>query len=186
VPFQVWVWVAIPFPVADPYRPDAPWHIPSPFPSQRNGSTSTAGDPDELPLDVNFWYFLVVYYGLYLHVALLFITKIFDLYRLNWWPKRIGGRLSYAFFWCTALAIGWAAHEVDLVERLRRWTGRDGQRDNYDWERKTFWTTLTFCTMAFPYVLPYRPKRLKGCFRLTLPDHSVAQRPRLLLGAQAR
>ena len=175
---QVWVWVAIPFPVADPYQPDAPWHIPSPFPSRRNG-TDVPADSDDLPLDLNFYFYLVVYYGLYLHVALLFVTKIFDLYRLNWWPSRIGGRLSYAFFWCSALVIGWAAHEVDLVERLRRWTGRE--RSNYDWERKSFWTTLTFCTMGLPCVLhlPARPfpadSSLVGC-----------QRPRLLLGPEAR
>lgn len=65
------------------------------------------------------------------------MTAIFNLYRLNWWPRRVGGRLSYFSFWSAALAVGWAAHEVDLVDRLRRWLGRDGARGENDWERKS-------------------------------------------------
>lgn len=56
--------MSIPFPVADPYAPDTPWHLPS----RGNASLPDApGDgPRELPLDVNFYFFLFVYYGLYL------------------------------------------------------------------------------------------------------------------------
>ena len=37
--------------------------------------------PDDLPVDINFWFFLVVYYGAYLAVALIWVTCLFNLYR---------------------------------------------------------------------------------------------------------
>lgn len=33
---------------------------------------------------VNFWFFLFVYYGFYNLTALIWITKVFNIYRLNW------------------------------------------------------------------------------------------------------
>lgn len=36
-------------------------------------------------VQVNFWFFLFVYYGFYNVVALVWITKIFNLYSLNWY-----------------------------------------------------------------------------------------------------
>ena len=34
---------------------------------------------------VNFWFFLFVYYGFYNLTALIWITKVFNLYSLNWY-----------------------------------------------------------------------------------------------------
>ena len=55
------------------------------------------GDDQDVPLpgsrtpghgaarvQINFWFFLFVYYGFYNLVALIWITKVFNLYRLNW------------------------------------------------------------------------------------------------------
>jgi hypothetical protein len=35
-------------------------------------------------VQVNFWFFLFVYYGFYNVTALIWVTKLFNLYRLNW------------------------------------------------------------------------------------------------------
>lgn len=36
---------------------------------------------DALPVDINFWFFLLIYYGAYLAVALIWVTCLFNLYR---------------------------------------------------------------------------------------------------------
>lgn len=71
----VWVWVAIPFPVSDPYKDDPFPDIPS-WPKrpkhkhdddgggQGNGDgEGEGGEEGMLPLDVNFYFFLFWYYG---------------------------------------------------------------------------------------------------------------------------
>jgi hypothetical protein len=78
--------------------------------------------------------------GIYLATALLFITKLFDLYRLNWWPRSLGGLKSYTFFWATSLAVGFGCHWGDVFGIGRRRSmggGQDGQGDEVDWERKS-------------------------------------------------
>jgi hypothetical protein len=63
---QVWVWVAMPFPVSDPYK-DTPFpDIPSWPRPPKNGTIpgETGGDPNDgsevvLPIDVNFYFFLI-------------------------------------------------------------------------------------------------------------------------------
>ncbi|CED84477.1 Major facilitator superfamily domain, general substrate transporter [Phaffia rhodozyma] len=209
----VWLWVATPFPVADPYKPELGFHWPrtpwSSAPSvsipsrnftsllfsltQESALTTTAsngtnpeGQLEQLPLDVNFFFFLFFYYGLYLHVALLFMTKLFDLYRLNWWPKRIGGKASYFFFWATALCIGWSSHHFDLVGRIKKFLGREGsdQAGGLDWERKTFWIVLTFATMGCPAIVCFsvlkRDKRHQ--YRKSLTPHQRTFLERQLTG----
>ncbi|KAK4686249.1 hypothetical protein P7C73_g3888, partial [Tremellales sp. Uapishka_1] len=68
--FRVWIWVAIPFPVSDPYKDDPFPDIPS-WPKRPKGNETVAsgrtededGGPDALPLDVNFYFFLFWYFG---------------------------------------------------------------------------------------------------------------------------
>ncbi|GAA5919976.1 hypothetical protein JCM1841_004408 [Sporobolomyces salmonicolor] len=113
---------------------------------------------EDLPVDANFYFFLVVYYGLYLAVALVFVTKLFDLYRLNWWPTSLGGTFSYAFFWTFSLLVGFLLHKFDLdgfgrsSSRTRHPGGGvdSGGADSWDWERKTTWVLLAFATMTMP------------------------------------
>lgn len=38
---QVWVWVALPFPMSDPYKEEPPWHLPWP-PSNSSSSSSSS------------------------------------------------------------------------------------------------------------------------------------------------
>lgn len=37
--------------------------------------------PSDLPVDINFWFFILYYYGAYLAVALIWVTCLFNLYR---------------------------------------------------------------------------------------------------------
>lgn len=57
----VWVWVAMPFPVNDPYK-DSPLPDWPDWPRKPKGNGTTGGDDDgdreELPIDVNFYFFL--------------------------------------------------------------------------------------------------------------------------------
>jgi len=100
---------------------------------------------------------------MYLAVALFFITNLFSLYRLSrchtllcqpslsgvdsvgdqtdridWWPKQLGGKTSYALSWGITLLIGLTAHHLDLfrMRERRRGKGESGG-DELDWERKS-------------------------------------------------
>jgi hypothetical protein len=148
----VWVWVAMPFPVNDPYK-DSPlpdWPEWPEWPHKSKGNGTDGGDDDGLPLDVNFYFFLIWYFGAYLAVALFFITNLFSLYRLNWWPSRLGGKATYFLMWVSTLAIGLLAHHLDLFGLHARW--RDKPDETFDWERKTFWVVLSFAAMHLPAV----------------------------------
>jgi hypothetical protein len=52
----VWIWVAIPFPVSDPYKDDPFPDIPS-WPKKPEDGQGE----DRMPLDVNFYFFLFWY-----------------------------------------------------------------------------------------------------------------------------
>ncbi|ORY35693.1 hypothetical protein BCR39DRAFT_511533 [Naematelia encephala] len=156
----VWIWVAIPFPVIDPYTDDPFPEIPSwpktPKGNKGNGNGTVEDDHGAgnepgavLPIDVNFYFFLFWYYGMYLAVALFFITNLFSLYRLNWWPTALGGKLSYGLSWGSTLALGLITHHLDLFHLRERWQAQDPSND-VDWERKTFWVTLSFLAMLMP------------------------------------
>ncbi len=71
------------------------------------------GGGDRLTVDANFWFFLIFYYGIYVGVALIYITQLFGLYRLNWWPAALGAKTSYTFFWIGSLVAGYVLHELD-------------------------------------------------------------------------
>jgi hypothetical protein len=47
-------------------------------------------------VQVNFWFFLFVYYGFYNVTALIWVTKLFNLYRLNWYAPHTHAHTHYA------------------------------------------------------------------------------------------
>ncbi|TXT05406.1 uncharacterized protein COLE_06726 [Cutaneotrichosporon oleaginosum] len=148
----VWLWVAMPFPVSDPYK-DSPlpdWPEWPEWPHRIKSNGTEGGDEEDLPIDVNFYFFLIWCVTAYLAVALFFITNLFSLYRLNWWPSRLGGKATYFLMWSTTLAIGLLAHHLDLFGLHARW--RDKPDEGFDWERKTFWVVLSFAAMHLPAV----------------------------------
>lgn len=90
----------------------------------------------------------------------------------DWWPKRLGGKASYALSWSVTLLIGLTAHQFDLFKMRERWKSRDGA-DEVDWERKSesdprscvdiyrigwqltlvaFWVALSFFAMLLPAI----------------------------------
>jgi hypothetical protein len=48
----------------------------------------------EAHVQVNFWFFLFVYYGFYNLTALIWITKAFNLYSLNWYDNRARAQIT--------------------------------------------------------------------------------------------
>ncbi|GAA93505.1 uncharacterized protein L969DRAFT_18792 [Mixia osmundae IAM 14324] len=140
----IWIWCALPFPVSDPYG------------TSKVNDQQAAQDEDDLPVDVNFYFFLLIYFGLYQAGALVWITSLFGLYRLNWWPQRLGGKISYAFMWMSALAVGLLLHHLDAFGIRRRQDeqrpkkGHHNPTEDPDWGRKTLWVSLAFLTMSMP------------------------------------
>jgi len=73
-----------------------------PAPGDGTPNTPTGGPGHgSSQVAINFWFFLTIYYGFYNLVGLLWITKIFNMYSLNWWPPQLG------FPVCTPRLLGW-------------------------------------------------------------------------------
>lgn len=77
----------------------------------------------------------------------MFITKLFDLYRLNWWPKKLGATFTYMLTWATIIGLGVGLHQLNFINGYHP---RNGKEWNYDWERKTVWVVLEFFGMMMP------------------------------------
>lgn len=87
-------------------------------------------------VQIDFWFFLFVFYGIYNAVGLLWITKLFNLFSVNWWPQRFGGLLSFLLFWSISLAAGSLTYVVKS-----------------EWGTFTLtWSLLTLCTMLGPII----------------------------------
>ncbi|KAG0251988.1 hypothetical protein DFQ27_008336 [Actinomortierella ambigua] len=99
-----------------------------------------SGNTDPTDGQLNFWVFLWFYYGVYNAIGLLLITKIFNIYSLNWWPKALGGLLSSILFWLTTQCMGVAIYYIPGVE-LERY--------------QLTWVFLTFCTMLIPLFVAF-------------------------------
>lgn len=139
----VLVWCGVPFPKREAY-------------DTGDETDGTTGDPDEAWVNANFWFFLFWYFGCYVAVALIFITQLFTLYRLNWWPTALGAKTSYAFFWSLSLVCGYLMH---LFNPLRIRVPDDGEAQ---WQLKTEWVFLAFATMAMPACVCFIGLRRKG------------------------
>lgn len=82
---------------------------------------------------IRFWFFLIFYYGIYNAVGLLWITKLFHIYSVNWCPSKLGGTITYILFWMFSLLVG------SLVVYFTAW------------RQITFtWITLMFISMIIP------------------------------------
>ncbi|KAG0376071.1 hypothetical protein BGX24_008316 [Mortierella sp. AD032] len=94
--------------------------------------------PKQPSVVINFWWFLWFYYGFYNAIALLLITKIFNIYSLNWWPKALGGLTSYFIFWLSTQLMGVLVYYFTGLEVYR-----------------LTWVFLTFCTMTIPLLVAF-------------------------------
>ncbi|KAK3950301.1 hypothetical protein QBC32DRAFT_376614 [Pseudoneurospora amorphoporcata] len=140
--FLAVAWCAIPFPKY-------------PIPDYDDGRDSTAPPPTtpgEQPgrrtpghgaarVQVNFWFFLFVYYSFYNLTALIWITKVFNLYSLNWWPKSLGFPLTVFTIGVISLA---APIPLYLIPELRWLTAHN-----------TAWISWTFVIMAMPVTIAF-------------------------------
>ncbi|KAJ2158300.1 hypothetical protein GGF46_003879 [Coemansia sp. RSA 552] len=55
---------------------------------------------------LDFWFFLLFYYGLYNAVALALVTQIFRVYALTWWPRKVSGLMANVASWVATTALG--------------------------------------------------------------------------------
>ncbi|CAK7226788.1 hypothetical protein SCUCBS95973_006316 [Sporothrix curviconia] len=132
------VWCALPFP-----------QYPLDEASLHATATGDAGDDDdgrkhhrtpghgEARVRIHFWFFLFAYYGPYNVTALIWITKVFNLYSLNWWPPSLGFPLSVSLLAAFSLAVPAVLFcSVPAAEFLA--------------SHNTAWVTWTFAIMAMP------------------------------------
>lgn len=127
-------WCAIPFPQY-PLRPGDPDRNPGHDDDHRAPGHGSAR------VQVNFWFFLFVYYGFYNLTALMWITKVFNLYSLNWWPKNLGFPLTITLIAVLGLA---APIPVYMVPEL-----------NFLTIHNTAWISWTFVIMAMPVAIAF-------------------------------
>ncbi|KAI9236179.1 MAG: hypothetical protein BYD32DRAFT_370051 [Podila humilis] len=120
------------------------------------------------PQLINFWFFLWFYYGIYNAIALLLITKIFNIYSLNWWPKALGGLTSFFIFWLTTQLMGILVYYF---------TGLGAY--------SLTWVFLTFCTMTIPLFVAFLVIRSenRNVYRHSL---TVAQKTFLTYSIESR
>lgn len=150
----VWIWCSMPFPDQTDHDDDG---------------SALEKDPSPARFDAQFWFFLFWYYGIYCAVGLIYITQLFSLYRLNWWPRALGARKSYAFFWVLSITAGFMMHrfKLDTLPSLGgTWWLPDDQDDpeghRIQWQRKTPWVGLAFSTMAMPALVCFTGLRRSG------------------------
>lgn len=104
----------------------------------------------EAKVEVNFWFFLFVYYAFYNLTALIWITKVFNLYSLNWWPSALGFPVTI----CLIATMGTAGPAaLYFIPEARFLTMHN-----------TVWITWTFCIMAMPVMIA-------SCILLTKERH---------------
>ncbi|KKY35025.1 putative conserved fungal protein [Diaporthe ampelina] len=89
--------------------------------------------------EVNFWFFLFVYYAFYNLTALVWITKVFNLYSLNWWPSMLGFPLTICMIALLGTVGPAVLYYIPEAEFLT--------------VHNTVWITWTFCIMAMPVVI---------------------------------
>lgn len=128
-------WCAIPFPQY-------------PLPDDSDDPTDPGhSDGHRIPghgdvrVQVNFWFFLFVYYGFYNLTALIWITKVFNLYSLNWWPKSLGFPVTISSIAVLSLA---APIPLYYIPETRFLTIHN-----------TAWITWTFIIMAMPVAIAF-------------------------------
>ncbi|ROW07775.1 hypothetical protein VMCG_03412 [Cytospora schulzeri] len=119
------------------------------IPGDGGGRRKTPGH-GEAKVRVNFWFFLFVYYAFYSITALIWITKVFNLYSLNWWPRMLGFPLTI----CLIAVLGTVGPIVLYHIPEARWLTA----------HNTVWITWTFCIMAMPVMIA-------SCILLTKERH---------------
>lgn len=92
-------------------------------------------------VQVNFWFFLLVYYGFYNLTALFWITKVFNLYSLNWWPQSLGFPLTFSLITILSISLPIPIYIIPSTRFLT--------------VHNTLWISWTFFTMAMPVTMAF-------------------------------
>lgn len=150
-------WCAIPFPQY-PLDADDDWDGHTRLPDGGNPSDppsrhKTPGH-GEAKVEVNFWFFVFVYYGFYNLTALMWITKVFNLYSLNWWPSTLGFPLTMALIAILGTCGPIVLYYIPEAKFLTI--------------HNTVWITWTFCIMAMPVII--------ACFILLTKERHMGLR----------
>ncbi|POS86570.1 hypothetical protein EPUL_002074, partial [Erysiphe pulchra] len=90
-------------------------------------------------VEINFWYFLFVYYGLYNITALVWITKVFNIYGLNWWPGRVGFPITLAAITVFSIIVPIPIYYLPRLRLLLK--------------HNTTWMCWTFFIISLPLLL---------------------------------
>ncbi|KAG6118911.1 hypothetical protein E4U14_006158 [Claviceps sp. LM454 group G7] len=130
-------WCAVPFPQY-PLPDDSGSNHDSPEGPGHDHKTPGRG---EARVQVNFWFFLFVYYGFYNLTALIWITKVFNLYNFNWWPQVLG--FPFTMFLIAILSIA-VPIPIYYSPEARFLT-------NFN----TSWISWTFIIMATPVAIAF-------------------------------
>ncbi|KAK3984383.1 hypothetical protein QBC44DRAFT_388490 [Cladorrhinum sp. PSN332] len=135
-------WVAVPFPQYPlPYDDDNDNdNNDLKQPGSGGGSRKVPGH-GTAKVQVNFWWFLFVYYGFYNLTALIWITKVFNLYSLNWWPQSLGFPLTVSAIAILSLA---APIPIYLIRETK-----------FLLVHNTAWISWTFVIMAMPVTIAF-------------------------------
>ncbi|KAK3341302.1 hypothetical protein B0T25DRAFT_522645 [Lasiosphaeria hispida] len=133
-------WCAIPFPQY-PLPDDDGGTLPPNDPGQGPGSGQKVPGHGAARVQVNFWFFLMVYYSLYNLTALIWITKVFNLYSLNWWPQSLGFPITVSAIAVLSLA---APIPLYLIPETKFLTVHN-----------TAWISWTFVIMAMPVAIAF-------------------------------
>ncbi|PSR88815.1 hypothetical protein BD289DRAFT_366610 [Coniella lustricola] len=142
-------WCALPVPQY-PLKDDEDWDGHNKPGGGDDGSHHRAPGHGEAKVEVNFWFFVFVYYAFYNLTALVWITKVFNLYSLNWWPSTLGFPLTI----CLIAVLGTAAPVVLYYI----------PEADFLMTHNTVWITWTFCIMAMPVMIA-------SCILLTRERH---------------
>ncbi|KAL1862607.1 hypothetical protein VTK73DRAFT_6696 [Phialemonium thermophilum] len=133
-------WCAVPFPQYPLPDNDGAGPPNDPGKPGRNGNHKIPGH-GEARVQVNFWFFLFVYYGFYNLTALIWITKLFNLYNLNWWPQSLGFPITVSAIAILSLAAPIPIYLIPQTQFLL--------------VHNTAWITWTFVIMAMPVAIAF-------------------------------
>jgi hypothetical protein len=92
-------------------------------------------------VQVNFWFFLFVYYSFYNLTALIWITKVFNIYSLNWWPPSLGFPITVSAIAILSIAVPIPIYLVPNAKFLT--------------VHNTAWISWTFLIMAMPVAIAF-------------------------------